>query len=53
MSKSQKFPSKLMLTQQTFDTCIFQFPFWLSTEYLVDKWRNQYIFCGFEILLSA
>ena len=23
-----------MLTQQTFDTCIFQFPFWLTTEIL-------------------
>ena len=37
MSKNQKNPPKLMLTQQTFDTCIFQF----QTECLVDKWHNQ------------
>ena len=27
MSKIQKFSPKFMLTQQTFDTCMFQFPF--------------------------
>ena len=32
-----------MLTQQTSDTCIYQFQFWLPTEYLVDKWHNQYM----------
>ena len=32
-----------MQTQQTFDTCIFQFPSWLPTESLVDKWHNQYM----------
>ena len=35
--KNTKFLPKLMLTQQTFDTCIFQFPSLLPTEYLVDK----------------
>ena len=39
--KNQKNPPKLMLTQQTFDTCIFQFPSLLQTECLVDKWHNQ------------
>ena len=39
--KNKKFPPKLMLTQQTFDTCIFQFPSLLQTECLVDKWHNQ------------
>ena len=34
---------ELMLRQQTFDTCIFQFLSWLLTEYSVDKWHNQYI----------
>ena len=34
---------KLMLTQPNFDTCNFEFRFWLSTEYLVDKWHNQYM----------
>ena len=37
MSKSKKCSPKLILTQQTFDTCIFQFPFWLPNEYLVDN----------------
>ena len=40
MSKYKKIPPKLMLTQQTFDTCIYQF---FPTGYLVDKWNNQYI----------
>ena len=35
---------KLMLTQQTFDTCIFQLRSWLPTEYLVDKWHCHEIF---------
>ena len=39
--KNKKIPPKLMLTQQTLDTCIFQFPSLLQTEYLVDKWHNQ------------
>ena len=26
-SKNQNFSTKFMLTQQTFDTCMFQFPF--------------------------
>ena len=43
MSKNQTFSLKLMLTQQTSDTCIYQFQFWLPTEYLVDKWHNQYM----------
>ena len=34
--------TKLMLTQQTFDTCKYiQFSSWLPTEYLVDKWHNH------------
>ena len=41
MSKNKKTSPKLMLTQQTFDTCIFQFPSLLQTECLVDKWHNQ------------
>ena len=41
MSLKQKTPPKLMLTQPTFDTCIFQFPSLLQTECLVDKWHNQ------------
>ena len=41
--KIKKNSPKLMLTQQTFDTCIFQFPSLLQTEYLVDKWHNQYM----------
>ena len=32
-----------MLTQQTFDACMFQFPFLVPIEYLVDKWHNQYM----------
>ena len=43
MSKNQTFSLKLMLTQQTSGTCIYQFQFWLPTEYLVDKWHNQYM----------
>ena len=39
--KNKKIPPKLMLTQQTFDTCIFQFASLLPTECLVDKWHNQ------------
>ena len=39
--KNGKIPPKLMLTQQTFDTYIFQFPYLLQTECLVDKWHNQ------------
>ena len=39
--KNKKISPKLMLTQQTFDTCIFQFPSLLQTECLVDKWHNQ------------
>ena len=39
--KNKKIPPKLMLTQQTFDTCIFQFTSLLQTECLVDKWHNQ------------
>ena len=39
--KIKKNLPKLMLTQQTFDTCIFQFRPWLPTEYLVDKWHNH------------
>ena len=38
----RSFSLKLMLTQQTFDTCIFQIPSLLPTEYLVDKRHNQY-----------
>ena len=35
------------IIQQTFDTCIvFQFQSWLETEYLVDKWYNQYMDIG-------
>ena len=41
MSKNKKNLPKLMLTQQTFDTCVFQFPSLLQTECLVDKWYNQ------------
>ena len=41
MSKNKKIQPKLMLTQQTFDTRIFQFPSLLQTECLVDKWHNQ------------
>ena len=41
MSENKKISPKLMSTQQTFDTCIFQFRPWLPTEYLVDKWHNQ------------
>ena len=41
--KNKKIPPKLMLTQQTFHTCIFQFPSLLTTEYLVDKWHNNYM----------
>ena len=42
MSKINMFSPELMLTQQTFDTCIFQFLLsWLLTEYLVDKWHYQ------------
>ena len=41
--KNKQFPPKLMLTQQTFDTHIFQFPSMFPTEYLVDKLDNQYI----------
>ena len=37
MSKNQKNPPKLMLTQQTFDTCIFQFTSLNQTECLVDN----------------
>ena len=43
MSKIQKFSPKFMLTQQTFDTCMFQFQFQVPIEYLVDKWHNQYM----------
>ena len=32
-----------MLTQYTFDICVFQFPSWLPTDSLVDKWHNQYM----------
>ena len=39
--KNQKNPPMLMPTQQTFDTCIFQFLSLLQTECLVDKWHNQ------------
>ena len=39
--KNRTIPFKLMLTQQTFYTCIFQFPSCLQTECLVDKWHNQ------------
>ena len=41
MSKKYKKLPELMLTQQTFDACIFQFPSLLQTECLVDKWQNQ------------
>ena len=41
MPKIQKISPKFMLTQQTFDICIFQFPSLLQTECLVDKWHNQ------------
>ena len=41
--KNKKIPPKLTLTQQTFDTCIFQFPSLPQTECLVDKWHNQYM----------
>ena len=37
------FSPKLLLTQQTFDTAIFQFLSWLSTEYSFDKWHYQHI----------
>ena len=37
MSKNQKNLPKLMLTQQTFDTCIFQFTSLLQTGCLVDN----------------
>ena len=43
MPKIEKMSPKCMLTQQTFDTCMFQFPFQVPIEYLVDKWYNQYI----------
>ena len=43
MSKNQKISPKLMLTQQTSDTCIFQFPSWFPTDSLVDKWHNHYM----------
>ena len=33
MPKIQKFSPKFMLTQQTFDTCMFQFPFYVPIEY--------------------
>ena len=32
-----------MLTKQTFDACTLLFLSWLLTEYLVDKWHNQYM----------
>ena len=41
MECQKKNSTKLMLTQQTFDTCIFQFPSLLPTECLVDQWHNQ------------
>ena len=41
MSKNINILPKLMLTQQPFDTCIFQFPSLLPTEYLVDQCRNK------------
>ena len=37
MSEINIFSPKLMLTQQTFDTCLFQFRSWLPTEYFVDN----------------
>ena len=43
MSKNQKFSLKLMLTQLTFDPCIFQFPSWFPTDSLVDKWHNLHM----------
>ena len=43
MPKIQKISPKFMLTQQTFDTCMFRFPFQVPIEYLLDKWHNQYI----------
>ena len=32
----------LMLPQQTFDTCIFQYPSCVTTQYLFDKWFSEY-----------
>ena len=53
MPKIEKFSPQFMLTQQTFDTCMFQFPFLVPIENLVDKWHNQYMdICGVRILLS-
>ena len=43
MSKNQKNSTKLMLTQWTFDPCIFQFRSWFPTDSLVDKWHNLYM----------
>ena len=43
MSKNKKISPKLMLTQQTFETGMFQFLPWLPIEYLVDTWHNQYM----------
>ena len=43
MSETRKFSPMFILTQQAFVNRIFKFPFWLPTEYLVDKWHNQYM----------
>ena len=38
--KIQKFSPKLMLTRYALYICIFEFPCWISTDYLVNKWHN-------------
>ena len=41
--KIKKISPKLMLTQQTLETGMFQFLPWLQIEYLVDALHNQYM----------
>ena len=43
MSKKSKISAKVNPNTTNFDNCIFQFPFRLPTEYLVDLWHNQYM----------
>ena len=52
--KFLKVSPKLILTQQTFDTSMFQFPSWLPPEHLLDKWHNGYlVLCKYFCLLTV
>ena len=42
-TRYSKVSTKVNANTKSFDTCIFQFPYWRPTDYFVDKWHDHYM----------